>query len=88
MCILRVKVRLFCQNSKHSECFVDKMLIVSIVSIVPIVPIFPIVSIVSIVSIATIASIVSIASKAAIVPAASKKSGPDIAVKPALVFRS
>ena len=79
MCILRVKVRLFCQNSKHSECFVDKMLIVSIVSIVPIV------SIVSIVSIATIASIASIA---AVVPAASKKSGPDIAVKPALVFRS
>ena len=70
MCILRVKVRLFCQNSKHSECFVDKMLIVSIVSIVP------------------IASIVSIVSIAAIVPAASKKSGPDIAVKPALVFRS
>ena len=64
MCILRVKVRLFCQNSKHSECFVDKMLIVSIVSIVPIVPIVPIVSI------ATIASIASIAS---IVPAASKK---------------
>ena len=76
MCFLRVKVRLFCQNSKHSECFVDKMLIVSIASIV------------SIVSIASIVSIVSIASIAAIVPAASKKSGPDIAVKPALVFRS
>ena len=73
MCILRVKVQLFCQNSKLSEYFVDKMLIVSIVSIV---------------SIATIASIVSIVSIAAIVPAASKKSGPDIAVKPALVFRS
>ena len=82
MCILRVKVRLFCQNSKHSECFVDKMLIVSIVSIVSIATIATIASIVSIVS------IVSIASIAAIVPAASKKSGPDIAVKPALVFRS